>query len=243
MTTKPHEVLVVGGGAAGVITAATLLRDAATRPDEAGVAVTIVERSEVPRPRAGLRHQRPAPAAQQLRRPHERPRGRRRPPRALVPRAGAGRRARDVPLARDLRPLPRRAARRHAAARRLLPDAHPRRGRRPGRGREHLRRHPPVRRLPHRGRRRARPGQPAAAPAAGPRRRARAVRGGSVGARAPRPGRRQRPGAARRHRPHHGRRGRADLGQRGRERASPRPPGTGCSRCGTSPNLPARLRR
>ena len=91
MTTKPHEVLVVGGGAAGVITAATLLRDAATRPDEPGRGD---DRRAVggARPRAGLRHQRPAAPAQQLRRPDERPRGRPRPSRALVPRAGAGRR-------------------------------------------------------------------------------------------------------------------------------------------------------
>ena len=43
-------MLVIGGGAAGVLTAATVLRSAAARPHEPGVEVTVVERAEVAGP-------------------------------------------------------------------------------------------------------------------------------------------------------------------------------------------------
>ena len=50
MPGHPQQVLVVGGGAAGVLTAATLVRDAAGRPDDPGVEVTVVERATVAGP-------------------------------------------------------------------------------------------------------------------------------------------------------------------------------------------------
>jgi uncharacterized NAD(P)/FAD-binding protein YdhS len=46
MTSSPNRVLVVGGGAAGAITAVAVLREAASRPGRA-VEVMVVERSPV----------------------------------------------------------------------------------------------------------------------------------------------------------------------------------------------------
>ena len=184
---------------------------------------------------------RPAPPAQQLRRPDERGRGRPAAPGALVPRAGDGRRRGHLPVPGDLRPLPRRTCSAPSpvpAGSQARPGSRTRSSTLTDTGSGYL--------ATHRLRRRARRADVVVLALGNPpprRPRGLAVdddrlRRGPLGPGPARPGRPRGPGAAGRHRPDHRRRRRADRRRPPAASGSPRRRGTGCCRCGTLPEPP-----